>query len=143
MLFHLLANRIYLGEIVHQGVGHPGEHQPIIDQDLWDAVRQRIDANAIERGSGRNLRDASLLAGTIRDGHGRRMSPSHAVKKGRRYRYYITGLHHFEFGYWYLRRLKADRSDGSSLNHSPFARRSAKRRCQYASIPGGSSVWMA
>jgi hypothetical protein len=33
-------------------------------------------------------------------------------------------------GYWYLRRLKAATSGRSSLNHSPFARRSANRRCQ-------------
>jgi site-specific DNA recombinase len=31
-----------------------------------------------------------MLAGIVRDGHGRRMSPSHAVKAGKRYRYYVT-----------------------------------------------------
>jgi site-specific DNA recombinase len=71
-------------------VGYPGEHQSVIDQALWDAVQQRIVQNAVERGSGRNFREASLLAGIIRDGLGRRMTPSHSVKRGRRYRYYIT-----------------------------------------------------
>ncbi len=32
----------------------------------------------------------SLLAGLIVDGNGHRMTPTHAVKKGRRYRYYVS-----------------------------------------------------
>src|SRR5437868_13137023 len=34
---------------------------------------------------------ASLLAGLLFDGDGHRMTPSHAVKKGTRYRYYVSG----------------------------------------------------
>jgi site-specific DNA recombinase len=89
-LFHLLGNRIYLGEIVHKGTAYPGEHPAIIEPALWQAVQDQIAANSIERKSGRNLRDPSLLTGIIIDGLGRRMSPSHAVKGARRYRYYIT-----------------------------------------------------
>ncbi len=37
-----------------------------------------------------NIRHPSLLAGLIFDGHGREMTPSHAVKQAKRYRYYIT-----------------------------------------------------
>ena len=90
MLFHLLGNRVYVGETVHKGTAHPGEHRAIIDPELWEAVQRRIAANSVERKTGRNSRESSLLAGVIVDGHGRRMSPSHAVKSGRRYRYYIT-----------------------------------------------------
>lgn len=90
MLFQLLSNRIYLGEIVHKGTPHPGEHDAIIDQELWDTVQQQIDANRVERKERRNIPNASLLAGIIWDGHGRRMSPSHANKGKLRYRYYIT-----------------------------------------------------
>ena len=90
MLFHLLGNRVYIGETVHKGTAHPGEHQAIIDPELWRAVQRRVAVNSVERKTGRNSRESSLLAGIIVDGHGRRMSPSHAVKSGRRYRYYIT-----------------------------------------------------
>ncbi len=38
-LFHLLGNRIYLGEIVHKGSAYPGDHAAIVDQPLWDAVQ--------------------------------------------------------------------------------------------------------
>jgi site-specific DNA recombinase len=32
----MLQNRIYRGEIVHKERSYPGEHTPIIDQELWD-----------------------------------------------------------------------------------------------------------
>src|SRR5437773_1773694 len=38
-LYLMLQNRIYRGEIVHKEQSHPGEHTPIIDQPLWDAVQ--------------------------------------------------------------------------------------------------------
>lgn len=89
-LFHLLGNRIYLGEMVHKGKAWPGEHEAIIDHQLWGKVSQIVDAGRIDRKSRRNATESSLLAGVIFDGLGRRMSPSHAVKNGKRYRYYIT-----------------------------------------------------
>src|SRR6202022_4414056 len=51
-LYLMLQNRTYLGEIVHKGQFHPGEHTPIIDQPLWDAVQAQLDSNAAERNSG-------------------------------------------------------------------------------------------
>ena len=38
-LYLMLRNRIYRGEIVHNQQSHVGEHEPIIDQPLWDAVQ--------------------------------------------------------------------------------------------------------
>jgi DNA invertase Pin-like site-specific DNA recombinase len=90
VLFHLLANPIYVGKVVHKDATHDGEHAAIIDDALWQNVQQRIADNRVNRGRTANSRDPSLLAGILRDGHGRRMTPSHAVKNGRRYRYYVT-----------------------------------------------------
>ncbi len=90
MLFALLSNRIYLGEVVHKGVSHPGKHAALIERPLWDAVQQLIADNRVSRKERRNARAPSLLAGILIDQHGRRMSPSHAVKSGKRYRYYVT-----------------------------------------------------
>jgi DNA invertase Pin-like site-specific DNA recombinase len=90
VLFHILGNPIYIGKVVHKGVEHEGEHPPLIDPELWAKVQQRITDNRVTRGRARNGSPTSLLAGVLRDGHGRRMTPSHAVKKGKRYRYYIT-----------------------------------------------------
>jgi len=85
-----LRNRTYRGEIVHKGQSHPGEHPPIIDQPLWDAVQMRLAGNTTERTSGTRTHQPSLLAGLLFDTEGNRMTPSYAVKKGRRYRYYVS-----------------------------------------------------
>src|SRR6202043_4154196 len=90
-LYLMLQNRIYRGEIVHKEQSHPGEHTPIIDQPLWDAVQAQLASNAAERNSSARHLQPSLLAGLLFDGDGNRMTPSHAVKKGRRYRYYVSG----------------------------------------------------
>jgi DNA invertase Pin-like site-specific DNA recombinase len=89
-LYLMLRNRIYRGEIVHKEQSYVGEHTPIIDQPLWDAVQAQLASNAAERKSGARNRQPSLLAGMLADGDGNRMTPSHAVKKGTRYRYYVS-----------------------------------------------------
>ena len=89
-LYLMLQNRLYRGEIVHKGQSHPGEHTPIIDQPLWDAVQAQLATNTAERNSGTRTRQPSLLAGMLFDGDGNRMTPTHATKKGTRYRYYVS-----------------------------------------------------
>jgi len=86
----MLQNRTYRGEIVHERQSHPVEHTPIIDRPLWDAVQARLAANTAERNSGTRTRQPSLLAGMLFDGDGNRMTPTHAVKNGVRYRYYVS-----------------------------------------------------
>jgi site-specific DNA recombinase len=90
-LYLMLQNRIYRGEIVHNQQSYLGEHKPIIDQPLWDAVQALLARNAAERNSGARNHQPSLLAGMLVDGDGNRMTPSHAVKRGTRYRYYVSG----------------------------------------------------
>jgi site-specific DNA recombinase len=89
-LYLMLQNRIYLGAIVHKDQHYPGEHQPIIDRALWDRVQALLAANSVDRIVGTRSKDPSLLAGLIFDGAGHRMTPSHAVKNARRYRYYVS-----------------------------------------------------
>jgi len=89
-LYLMLQNRIYRGEIVHKDHTYPGEHEAIIDPTLWDAVQARLAENAVERSTGIRVKNPSLLAGLLFDGEGHRMTPTHAVKKGKRYRYYVS-----------------------------------------------------
>ena len=89
-LVHLLRNPVYIGEVHHHGNVYPGEHDGIIDRDLWDSVQGLLDDNTVERKTRRNVRHISLLAGMIHDGLRRKMSPSHANKGPRRFRYYVT-----------------------------------------------------
>jgi site-specific DNA recombinase len=89
-LYTLLRNRIYRGQIVHREQHYPGEHEPVIDEALWEEVQAKLAANAVERATGERRLNPSLLAGLLYDGKGHRMTPSHAVKKGMRYRYYVS-----------------------------------------------------
>src|SRR5439155_5785342 len=89
-LYLLLQNRIYRGEIVHKNETYRGEHDAILDPALWDAVQVRLAENAVERGAGIRVKNPSLLTGLLFDGEGQRMTPTHAVKTGRRYRYYVS-----------------------------------------------------
>ncbi len=89
-LYLMLQNRIYLGETVHKDKSYPGEHKGIVDQELWDAVQTKLMENRVERATGGATGDPSLLAGLLYDDQGNRMTSSHAVKNGKRYRYYVS-----------------------------------------------------
>jgi DNA invertase Pin-like site-specific DNA recombinase len=65
-LYVMLQNRIYRGEIVHKEQSHPGEHMPIIDQPLWDAVQAQLASNAAERNSGARGTGCSDQRGRLR-----------------------------------------------------------------------------
>jgi hypothetical protein len=87
-LYCLLANPITLGKIPHKGKLHEGRHQAIIDEGLWERVQGQLRDNkrGIERASAKH---PSLLAGRLETSDGQKLIPSHAVKQGKRYRYYI------------------------------------------------------
>ncbi len=89
-LYKLLSNPVYMGDITHKGERHPGQHEAIIDCEAWEAAQAQLHRNAGRRQCRTNAKHPSLLAGLLYDGLGRPMKPSHAVKAGRRYRYYIT-----------------------------------------------------
>jgi Recombinase len=48
-LAYLLKNRFYLGEVVYRGEVHAGEHEPILDRELFEAVQAKRAANAVAR----------------------------------------------------------------------------------------------
>ena len=89
-LYTLLQNRLYRGEIAHQDNIYPGQHEAIIDRELWQVVQEKLTTNRQARSLGAMAKQPSLLAGLILDGEGQRMTPTHAVKRGRRYRYYVS-----------------------------------------------------
>ena len=89
-LYLMLQNRLYRGDIVHKDKSYPGEHDAIIDETLWNEVQNKLATNRDDRVNGSNAKAPSLLAGLIYDDAGNRMTPSHANKNGRRYRYYVS-----------------------------------------------------
>jgi site-specific DNA recombinase len=86
---HLLRNRFYVGDVVFKGDVLTGEQPAIIDRDLFDAVQVKLDEQINNHRASRTKSEA-LLAGRIFDDRGNRMTPSHARKRGLKYRYYIS-----------------------------------------------------
>src|SRR5215470_11722447 len=69
-LYLLLQNRIYRGEIVHERQSYPGEHVPIIDQPLWNAVQAQLTGHGVNRKLAARTGPPSLLAGMLFDNDG-------------------------------------------------------------------------
>ena len=86
----MLKNRIYRGEIVRKGKAFPGEHAAIVDEELWKDVQGHSEENRLERREGDSAIEPSLLTGTLFDARCEPITPTYAVKKGTRYRYYIS-----------------------------------------------------
>jgi DNA invertase Pin-like site-specific DNA recombinase len=91
-LYALLRNRLYIGEIRHRDKWYPGEHKGIVARDLWDRVQAQMNSNLQARRNRTNERASSLLTGLVEDADGNRFTPSFTIRRGRRYRYYVSQL---------------------------------------------------
>jgi site-specific DNA recombinase len=89
-LYTLLKNRVYRGEIRHGKEAFAGQHPGIVALPLWDQVNATLDANRTRRREGKHSKAPSLFSGMIFDREGNRLTPSHAIKQGKRYRYYVS-----------------------------------------------------
>jgi site-specific DNA recombinase len=58
--------------------------------ELWHIVQDKLASNRQERSLAVGAEAPSLLAGLIVDGAGDRMMPTHATKRAKRYRYYVS-----------------------------------------------------
>ncbi len=88
-LYAILANPIYVGRLAHKGRVHEGQHPAIVDQTTWEVVQTKLAANHHQHRH-QQASSESLLVGRIRDDRGNAMTPSHAKKGPRRYRYYVS-----------------------------------------------------
>ena len=91
-LAQLLKNPIYLGKVRHRDMLYDGEHEPIIEETVWDQVQEIARDNGRDRKLGRKACNPSLLTGRIVDAEGRAMTPTHTRRKDKQYRYYLTRL---------------------------------------------------
>lgn len=90
ILYGILSNPIYIGQIRHKGTCHQGQHEAIIDQELWGQVQQLMASNSAEHKKRSPNTVAYPLMNKLFDVSGERLVSNHANKKGRRYRYYIS-----------------------------------------------------
>lgn len=89
-LTHLLQNPIYVGKVKHKENVYDGAHQAVISQELFDIVQGTFEANRRTNALGQKSRNPSLLTGMITDPDGKPMTPTHATKGSKRFRYYVT-----------------------------------------------------
>jgi site-specific DNA recombinase len=89
MLAYLLRNRFYVGEVVFKGETLPGEQPAIVDRALFDEVQAKLTEQLNNHTTSR-VKSEALLTGRIFDDRGNRMGPSHAIKRGIKYRYYLS-----------------------------------------------------
>jgi len=89
-LYHLLNNRIYIGETVHRGESYPGQHEAIVPRELWNQASDLLRSNNKTHRSNKSQSTSSMLSGIVFDTKGVRFTPTHAVKSGKRYRYYTS-----------------------------------------------------
>src|SRR5262249_13643308 len=71
---------------------YPGEHKSIVPMELWQRVQSHLQSNNHAHRSGSRAQFLSLLVGLVFDEDGNRFTPAHAVKSGKRYRYYVSQL---------------------------------------------------
>lgn len=90
-IHYILTNPVYAGRIRHHEKIHAGQHPAIIAPEAFDGVQMKLSAEASrKRNRSGSKPNTSLLAGKLRDETGDRLTASHAEKKGRRYRYYVS-----------------------------------------------------
>jgi site-specific DNA recombinase len=89
-IYALLSNPLYIGRIAHKGESYEGQQAAIIDPETWDAVQKQLATQASARASRTGSVRSSPLRGKLFDESGAVLTPSHTVKSGRRYRYYIS-----------------------------------------------------
>ncbi len=104
-LYRILTNPIYTGQVAHKGRAYDGQHQGIIERETWDAVQSNLKQDAVKPRASRDTegenkgsnhsspqssRQVSPLSGKLYDETGDCLTPSHANRKGKRYRYYVS-----------------------------------------------------
>jgi site-specific DNA recombinase len=90
VVYRVLKNRTYVGEVEHKGTAYPGEHDAIIDWETGDKVHTMLAENSRRRACHTRAATPALLKGLIVGPDGKAMAPSHTRRRGRLYRFYRT-----------------------------------------------------
>jgi site-specific DNA recombinase len=86
----MLTNPLYLGKIAYKGSMYDGEHDAIVDEDLFGRVQGMLRRNRGSGGKYQRNKYGALLKGLVRCKHcGCAMSHHYATRGQRRYRYYV------------------------------------------------------
>jgi site-specific DNA recombinase len=89
-LYELLSNPVYIGEIRHRKERHPGQHEPIMDRELWERTQRQLRDQGARCRTRATKAAPSPLAGKLFDENGECLYVVGAAKGERRYRYYVS-----------------------------------------------------
>jgi len=90
LVYRVLNNPLYIGEVTHKGKRYPGEHEPIVTRRLWDQAHSILARNCRARGVRTRTKTPALLRGIIRCAHcDCSMGPSFTKRRAKVYRYYL------------------------------------------------------
>ena len=89
-LYELLSNPVYIGEIQHRKERHPGQHEPIMDRELWERVQRKLRDGAAKCRARPTKAAPSPLACKLFDEKEECLYVAGAAKGERRYRYYVS-----------------------------------------------------
>ena len=126
-LYEMLQNPLYLGEVRHKQLTHPGQHEALISKELWESVQQRLKHN---RPPGRvhgKAPEVSWLTGLLFDAKGNCFTPSHTTRRGKRYRYYVLQTAGDSRGSANRPRLPAKEIEGTILSELEAVLRAPER----------------
>jgi len=89
-LFKLLTNVVYIGRVRHNEHVYEGEHEGIVDGDLFRRVQAHLRLNGTTGGGHTRNKHGALLKRMVRCATCGCAMPHHfASKNGKRYRYYV------------------------------------------------------
>lgn len=86
----LLKNPVFIGKIRHKDSIYDGEHDAIIDPDVFERVQTILASNNRDKLIARHAKSPTLLSGLVTDPDGRPMSPVRGQKGSKQYCYYVT-----------------------------------------------------
>jgi site-specific DNA recombinase len=87
-LYRMLRNPVYIGKVKYKGEVYDGEHEPIIDNRLWNQVQESIEAPSHVRAGASRAKTPGLLRGMLRCGHCGGSMALTFTGDARQYRYY-------------------------------------------------------
>jgi DNA invertase Pin-like site-specific DNA recombinase len=85
----LLSNVLYTGSVSHKGTVYHGEHDRIVDQQLWEQVNRQLQLRSTaQRGKAHRAQAAPLGGLMFCKECGSAMRLTHTMQHGQRYKYY-------------------------------------------------------
>lgn len=90
-----LKQKLYIGMVPYKEELHQGQHEAIVDSELFDAVQRQLKCHRQRGGARAKNKWAMLLKGLLVCGRcGARMMHTYSKKGERLYHYYLCPTHH-------------------------------------------------